>query len=201
MYSARGDADVLLSERDIQMLDIFSREYLAARGCADLYLTAREDDSVYAREYGAPELVARGPFDQPQRESFKNAEDYEKAWLAWSKRTREMSKKLEKVKYVGPPPQRENYASYEEAQAAHTQWFQESRKASQQSQKIVQSTQAKAEQAAVKQAQHERKLDEQDRKKEQSGPSSSKKPGLVGKLLGKGKGKREALHDDEQILE
>ena len=184
------------------MLDVFSREYLAARGYSDLSFAAREDDSdFYAREYDAPELFARGPFDQPQRESFRNAEDYEKAWLAWSKRTREMSKKMEKVKYVGPPPQRENYGSYEEAQAAHTKWFQESRKASQQSQKIIQSTAAKAEKAAAKQAQHERKLDEQARKQAQAGPSSSKKPGLIGKLLGKGKAKRAMGYDGEWDLE
>ena len=64
------------------MLDVFSREHLAARSYADLAFTPREDHDIYSRAYGTSELTARGPFDQPQREAFKNWEDYDKAWLA-----------------------------------------------------------------------------------------------------------------------
>ena len=202
IYSARSHDDSSLSERDLEMLDVFSREYLAARGYSDLSFAAREDDSdLYAREYDVPELFARGLLDPPQRESFRNFDDYEEAWLAWNKRARQMSKKMEKIKYAGPRPQLDNYKTHEEAQAAHTKWFHESLKASQQSQKIVQNTAAKAAKAAVKQAQHERKLDEQARKQAQAGPSTPKKPGLIGKLLGKGKAKRAMGYDGEWDLE
>ena len=61
--------------------------------------------------------------------------------------------------------------------------------------------QKKAAKAAVKQAQHERKLDEQARKQAQAGPSTPKKPGLIGKLLGKGKAKRAMGYDGEWDLE
>ncbi|TFY57210.1 hypothetical protein EVJ58_g7162 [Rhodofomes roseus] len=100
MFAARSDGEQALSERDLQILDHFAREYLAARSDADLYLEAREDfDSVdlLEREYFEPGLVARGPLDQPQREHFKTFDEYEKAWIAWNRRMRKIDHSSQKA--------------------------------------------------------------------------------------------------------
>ncbi|TFY50437.1 hypothetical protein EVJ58_g11050 [Rhodofomes roseus] len=86
MFAARGDGEVALSERDIQILGHFAREYLAAQSNADLYLSksARsdlKDSDIFEREYLEPELVAQGPLDRSQREHYKTFDEYEKVFL------------------------------------------------------------------------------------------------------------------------
>ncbi|KAH9841561.1 uncharacterized protein C8Q71DRAFT_904323 [Rhodofomes roseus] len=96
MFAARSENELSLSERHLQILDRYAREYLAARSDADL--EARGDlNSVVEREYFEPELVARGPLDQPQREHYKTYEEYEKAWLDWSRRMRKMNHSTQKA--------------------------------------------------------------------------------------------------------
>ncbi|TFY57206.1 hypothetical protein EVJ58_g7166 [Rhodofomes roseus] len=84
MFAARSDSEVALSERDLQIISHFAREYLAARSDADLYLSARsdfEDGDLFEREYLEP-----GTFDE-----------YEKAFLEWNARMRKMDHAGKKI--------------------------------------------------------------------------------------------------------
>ncbi|KAH9828708.1 uncharacterized protein C8Q71DRAFT_851962 [Rhodofomes roseus] len=100
MFAARSNSEVALSERDLQIISHFAREYLAARSDADLYLSARsdfEDGDLFEREYLEPGLVARGPLDQPQREHYRTFDEYEKAFLEWNARMRKMDHAGKKI--------------------------------------------------------------------------------------------------------
>ena len=160
MSSARTDSDVALTARDVEVINLLAREYVAAA------------------------LVAR--MEQPQREHFKTYEEYEKAWLAWSRNSRKIDHAQQAIykKYnPGEQPQREQFKTHEEYEKAWLQWSKTSRKAAHASQDMLKKQTAKGEK-------------EQEKLRQKA--SGEKKPGIVSKIFGK-KSRRELLSEWDEL--
>ncbi|EPS98183.1 hypothetical protein FOMPIDRAFT_1024752 [Fomitopsis schrenkii] len=107
MFTARADSDAVLMARDIEVISLLAREYVAAT------------------------LAAR--VDRPRREQFRTHEDFEKAWLAWNRTNRKIDhaeQAISKKYNAGPQPQREQFSSHAEAEKAWLEWNKMSRKES-----------------------------------------------------------------------
>ena len=120
--SARSDIGATLTARDVEVISLLAREYVAAA------------------------LAARA--EQPQREQFKTHDEYEKAWLAWNRNNRKIDHAQQAInkKYnAGEQPQREQFKTHEEYEKAWLQWSKTSRKAAHASQDMLKKQTAKGE--------------------------------------------------------
>lgn len=128
-------------------------------------------------------MVART--DQPRREQFKNHADYEKAWIAWSRRNRKIDHGMQKIlkeHKTTAKPQREHFGSFEEYEKAWLKWNRANRKVDHASQKLIKGEAAKG---------------EKEQAKIRAKANGEKKPGLMSKIFGKGK--RELAYEWDEL--